>query len=349
MIARINRYLLTRHPLLWNTRALWVLGANILLHLLFFAAGLGSVNPARLGDERGAWGAAGAGLVPLSVLCSLLVLLVWMLFYFRNNAFRNGYRLTPGYLLREWGLIVLIVFTSLVYFESFFLGMRLRVRQYTDTARFAREVNAASLAFGFVPEKEKDPAYFVLNNCAEGGTTYDSGTDYAARANEYRNDTSIEGRLVYQESLAVLRALQQPDAFSYRHYCATPFSYSRDYPGMAGADELHARRSRWIATGARDSIRTALDALVALCNRYGIRSRLNTDSLAAAPFRIPGNALWLYTPHDRFEYVNDMQRERRTYLQAGELRGAFSFIDDCLPNERNRRDNGNRLLALGYT
>ncbi|GAA4320078.1 hypothetical protein [Flaviaesturariibacter amylovorans] len=350
MIERIQRHLLTHHPLLWNTRALWVLGTNILLHLLFLLAGLGSVQPARLGDERGSAAIGTGGLVTFSILCSLLVLLVWLLFYFRNNAFRNGYRLTPGYLLREWGLIVLIVFTSLIYHESFLLGKRLRVRQFTNTERFVQEVNAAALAMAFVPDEEDDPAYFVLNNCAEnGGILYNNSTNYQELADSHRNDTSVAGRQIYQESLTILRALQQPDAFSYRHYCGMPISYAWDYPGMTGADEHHARRIRWIEAGSRDSIRASLDALVNLCNRYGIRSRIHTDSLAAAVFRLPGNALWKYTPTDRFVYHEGVQQENASYLLTDDLRGVFSFIDDCLPNRRNRQDHAERLLAMGYT
>src|SRR3712207_1270155 len=110
MFKKWNNHLLTHYPLLWNTRIVWVLAFNFLLHLLFLVSGFFSLRAADIIHYSSIWSVGGPSLFTLSVLCSLLVLIVWLIFYLRNNAFKNFYRIGRWYLAKEFLLIMIVVF-----------------------------------------------------------------------------------------------------------------------------------------------------------------------------------------------------------------------------------------------
>ncbi|MGZ8537004.1 MAG: hypothetical protein ACXWV9_02020, partial [Flavisolibacter sp.] len=68
MIKRINQHLLTHYPLIWNTRIIWVLSANFILHLLFFLAGFASINSLDFTRYNSIWKVGGSSMFTFSIL-----------------------------------------------------------------------------------------------------------------------------------------------------------------------------------------------------------------------------------------------------------------------------------------
>lgn len=165
MIPRINYYLLTHYPLLWNTRLLWIAIINTVLHLLFLTAGLTSISVGSIADYYSVRSVGGGNQYTLSILCGLVVLIIWCVFYLRNNAFKSSYRIGKWWLAKEFAIIFGVVFTSITYFLSFEWGVRIRVRTITDEAEMVQEMNTVNRAAVYISQ-EKVP-YFILNNCAE--------------------------------------------------------------------------------------------------------------------------------------------------------------------------------------
>ena len=83
----------------------------------------------------------------------------------RNNAFKSFYRLSKFYLAKEFGLIFLILLTTISYSQSFEWGVKMRVRSITNEKEFVYETTAVNKGTVYVPTERA--AYFILNNCAE--------------------------------------------------------------------------------------------------------------------------------------------------------------------------------------
>ncbi|HWJ92989.1 MAG TPA: hypothetical protein VNR87_17870, partial [Flavisolibacter sp.] len=148
---KFNQYLLTRYPLIWNTKLVWVLIANCIIHLVFFALGFASLSLKTIRDFNSVWSVGGGTLFTFSILCSLLVIIVWLVYFLRNNAFKNFYRIDRWHLAKEFIIILLIIFSSINYFGSYNSGVRLKGRAITNRAALVKEINNVNKAIAFVP------------------------------------------------------------------------------------------------------------------------------------------------------------------------------------------------------
>jgi hypothetical protein len=323
MIKKINQYLLTHHPLIWNTRVLWVLIANIILYLLFFLAGFATIDAKNVRHYYSIWNVGGFFVMTLSVLCTLLVLILWLVWYLRNNAFKNFYRIGRGHLAREFLLVLLIVFSSVIYFEFFNLGVKTHVRSFSNAAVFGKELNTINRAFAFLPT-EKEP-YFVYNSCANKGKglpRYNESITYTGSETDAPNDSS---------TMLIRQALRRPDAFSYAHYCYVSFPYF-SYPGLQTAQELSGLNQALLAGGRADSIRVLLENFEAVCRKYGVEEHLNIPLLAQQPFATPEHKLGALLPTQEKEYQGGEMQVHTYYIETYQLSTAMSFIDECQAN-----------------
>src|SRR5882724_7603813 len=91
MLKKIYTRIVTDYPLLWNTRMPWVIAAALLIHLLFFWAGFGSITAISFQEYYYLSSVITGGLMSFSILCSALVIIIWLIFYLRNNAYKSFY------------------------------------------------------------------------------------------------------------------------------------------------------------------------------------------------------------------------------------------------------------------
>lgn len=335
MIQRINQYLRTHHPLLWNTRVVWVLLTNVALYLLFFLAGFITVQAREVAHYYSVWFVGGFGLPTISVLCTLLVLVGWLLYYLRNNAFKNFYRIGRFHLLREFLLLLIILFSSTIYYEFFVLGVRARVGTFTTRATFRQEVSDLNRGLAFIPINKAN--YFIFNSCAAKGRDlpeYNENNDYARDNDQYTSDSSYR---------MIADALRRPDAFTYRNYCRLQYAYLPG-PGNESAETVAARTQSCIDRQEQDSIRQMIGRVVAICRKYGVGVRLNTEQLVRAPFLRPFNAVPAWVPDaERDFHMDETEGRHPYYLEKDELNRAVDFILDCQSDF-----DGERFLVIAY-
>ncbi len=129
-IKKINTYLLEQYPLIWNTRLVWMLGVALVSHLLFFFIGYFSVsNQLDIQSEyRLSEFYFGTSVVFFNVLFSIILLLIWIIYYLQNNAFKNLYRIKKGTLFAQFCIIIFIFFININQYYSFNQGLKLKIR-----------------------------------------------------------------------------------------------------------------------------------------------------------------------------------------------------------------------------
>jgi hypothetical protein len=335
---KINQYLLTRYPLIWNTKVVWVLLANCIIHFLFFAAGFASLSLETIRDFSSVWSVGGGTLFTFSVLCSLLVIIIWLVFFLRNNAFKNFYRIDKWHLAKEFAIMLVIIFTSINFFGSYNFGVRLRARSITSQEELVKELNAVNKAMAFVPESRDE--FFILNNC-EGrkGRT----STYSVQV-----DTTTVPSAQDTVTLKIWKALRIPGAISYKHYC-TRFFDAYFYKGLTEREALADQRNKWIETHNADSIRNSINDLIGICHRYGIGLQLNSDALSQAVFAKPYNNIDSLIPGDHFRQDGSGNTIENTYyLSAYGLTSVFDFLDECHSSPSAARDRRSVLNVECY-
>ncbi len=336
MFKKINQYLLTKYPLLWNTRVLQVLAANALVHLLFFLGGYASLTEGS-SMQRYAYEYYTPGLVFFSVLCSFVVLVLWLVFYLRNNAFKSFYTIGKWHLVKEMLIVMVIVFTSSIFFESYNEGFRAKGRSITGSSQLLKEANTINLAMAFIPYSKAD--YFILRTCDKdnkGATAsyYDyenldtfnimmAAADTAIgefNANNYRPDSM---------GIAKRNALRKPGAISYQHYCKT-FITLEDEPGFVDNPQLKATVNRWLKNQYTDSVKYILEECLKVCKKYDVDLTLNTAQLAAMPFEDSLHTVNNLVKTSRYDGENV---EGKAYISIYELQQSMEFAESCQPGK----------------
>ena len=91
-IKRTNTYLLERYPIIWNTRVFWVLLVSLGIHVLFYLFGLVSISNIETFHRRSVIDLFfDNGTVFFGVIISILMLVIWLIFHFKHNAFKSFY------------------------------------------------------------------------------------------------------------------------------------------------------------------------------------------------------------------------------------------------------------------
>src|SRR5687768_15379422 len=109
MFKKTQEYLLLHRPLLWNLKILPVTAIIAAIHAIFFFLGywFGAVDFSESNEDfYFDWT---EGFVMFTgVLISVLLMLIWLVFYLRNNAFKSFYPKKRASLYQEWLLIFVI-------------------------------------------------------------------------------------------------------------------------------------------------------------------------------------------------------------------------------------------------
>lgn len=129
-IKKINKYLLEHYPLIWNTRLVWMLGVSMLTHILFFLIGYFAVSNQQdiQSEYRLNEFYFDSPVVFFNILLSIIILLIWIIYYLQNNAFKNLYSLKKGTLFGQLCIILVIIFININQYYSFNKGLKLKIR-----------------------------------------------------------------------------------------------------------------------------------------------------------------------------------------------------------------------------
>jgi len=224
MFKNIQHKLLLRYPLLWNMRIVPVIIAGLLLNIIFFAWGFdhGAVD---FGPENSMYyiDPTPAIVIMLSVVMAVLIVILWLVFYLRNNAFKSYYPIKGKALYKEWLLLVLACIINCTYSLSFMYGQDIRGRSYFSEEEFSHRIDVISMVSLF----------------ADGGFE-DDGVD----------QTWVNDRPVYKKrNYTTFRGKRYP-LNSLLNKETADFSYQRD-----GKDSLNQDRVKgWLAEGRKDSV-----------------------------------------------------------------------------------------------
>lgn len=195
-INKIDKQLLERFPLLWATRAPWVLLVTMAIHLLFFVLGWNVFkNPLRLHRYNADEIYIRNGILLLSIICSLLVVVVWLIVLFRHNIFKNYYPTSRWQLFTSFTIYFFVLLFASTFYSSYQMGYKGYISQkYTDEM-YHRELDQASLAAAFLSFNQDDytidrrrfPSPFDTLYCEVNEALIDFSKPYLSRyTDEYQ-------------------------------------------------------------------------------------------------------------------------------------------------------------------
>ena len=131
----MNKYLLEHYPLVWNTRLIPMLALASGGHIFFILLGWAAKNE---DFNYYAFNAIMADFIGMPLLLhlviSILLLVVWLLYLSRNNAFKHFYPFPEEKLFLQWILYFLIVFASVSFVLSYAIVKGLGKYPFSNTS-----------------------------------------------------------------------------------------------------------------------------------------------------------------------------------------------------------------------
>jgi hypothetical protein len=273
MFKKIDTYLLTHYPLIWNTKALWVSLVSLSIHLLFYLAGLLPIFSWSAFKDYNPWSPDfGTGM--LSVALSLLILVLWLFHYLKNNAFKVFYPLDKIYLIKEFLLIFFLLLISTTFFWTNQWGKTHAGRFFSAKINLVEEANTINMAMNFLPTEAYHFDY--SNRCNENFTS-------GPIENQYSDTETIEypAEETYSDEPSSNRI------YSYLYYCHTYISesYIKSQKGYWDMKTRRQKADRWLKEGHKDSIKQVIHAYLKLHKKFGLDYNLNVDKWVDGIFK----------------------------------------------------------------
>lgn len=131
-MKKFHQCVLLHYPQLWNLRAHIVLPVIALLHIMFYISGYTSFTVGeRLHMRSGADDHFVDASIAFSILLSVLILLLWLVYYLRNNAFKSFYPVKRWYIAVEFAITFTVILSGISFFESYACGFWRSLRTHT--------------------------------------------------------------------------------------------------------------------------------------------------------------------------------------------------------------------------
>ena len=150
-INKINNYLIQRYPTIWNTRIVWMLAISLLAHIVFYFIGFVShSSPLSLQNSRVIDDYFSSGIIMVHIIVSMLMLVGWLVYMFKNNGFKNFYPTSNLKLFGQFVCYLVIVFASISFYFSYMFGLRSYINKAYPNDELVKNVDIINKAYPFL-------------------------------------------------------------------------------------------------------------------------------------------------------------------------------------------------------
>lgn len=245
MFKKTQKYLLLNHPLLWNTKMAPASIILLTLHLIFFIIGYinGTID---FSNTRQNYNSNDDVIITFSVLISILVVIIWLVYYFKNNAFKSYYPKSNFALLKEWLLILLICFLASSFSISYYLGKNLKIRGYYTENEARKRCETLSKASIFY------------------GESFDNDPEIDSMVNDTMRTIRLD-YMVFNKKKYPLESLINKDIENYSFFDSTWDSLTK------------VKVKNWLVNNQTDSVKVVMKKYFAIVKEHQLKSNIDEN------------------------------------------------------------------------
>ncbi|MES2485355.1 MAG: hypothetical protein V4581_05310 [Bacteroidota bacterium] len=278
MFNKIQNHLLLRHPLLWNIKIVPMLAITLIIHALFFITGYakGTINFKQKGWQYNLDNDSPT-VVFFSILLSLVILILWLVYYFRNNAYKSFYPKKNASLYKEWLLILVISILNCSYTATFFYAQDVRKTSYFDNQETQYRIDIISMASLFTDERE------LVNN-------------------DGHSQIQVELAQNVDEKNGKKRSLL---TYSVHRFGSYSYRYNRDN-SLKNRDSVNnARVKGWLRNNQRDSVEWLFTQFEKIAKSHDLKSNITPQQWV--------NLVYKYPEFNEYELIASTNRIDNNY------------------------------------
>lgn len=293
--------LITQFPLLWNTRFPIVFSVLIIINAFYFLLGIGASSSILKFDQSIDYMYFESGLIALSILINTFVFIIWLVFYFRNNAFKANYPISNSKLLLEFLLVFIICLFNISLYVSWNTGVTIGTKFKVTEQEISDAQSVITLASPYIDQnryKYSNNQYYWSDDFTGNNKGYyletDTQTIYSAQDKYCCNDT----------------------IYSYYYFIDFPYALN-----MKQRMELSEQNKKWLRTKDTESIRKALESYNDLGRHFHKTKLIDIDKKIKSIFASPEyefSDFEVYNPdisYDYQDYEPDVETIINNYLE----------------------------------
>lgn len=196
MFKRIQKYLLINQPMIWNIKLVPMICFLSFVHIVFYI--IGYVNgELDFNETERHYNDNDIGIMFFfSILIAILTLILWLVYYFKNNGFKSFYPRNNLSLFKEWSALLLISFFLCSMHISYLSGYDNRIKGYYSEEEAKKKcelIQKASIFYGDnydSPESKDSIVNDTLRNVALDYVLFD-GKKYDLESLINKDDESF--------------------------------------------------------------------------------------------------------------------------------------------------------------
>ncbi len=331
--------------MLWNTKIVPLSILLILLNLFFFAIGFknGEIDFTETNNNYN-YNESEPVLIFIGVLISAIVIIIWLVYYFKNNAFKSFYPKENFGLFKEWLIIFSVVFLTAMFSVSYYYAKEVRVRNYFSKEEAINRCETLSLGSIFL-EGSFDVRYYDVIN--ERGDTIQATYNFAEfMGKEYANNSlmnkNVESFQFFDQDDDSLHKIKVKN-WLFRNDKIAIKSLIKDYLNIAKDHNLKANvnEKQWfdLVYNSPEFVEVNIVGKNKSVNDYSTETTVEYADSAASVDSV-GKVV------DNFDYINKYKVKRKGYydeyykhyVPAANLNYAYVHIANCWVSPDIRAD-----------
>lgn len=161
-LKKINQYLLENHPITWHSKFLQLLVAGIFCWIISFISGYLLFGLHELKHRQTKDFYTDSSFVSFHVIYCLIIICIWAIYYYKNNAIKSFYPLSKLYFVKLFSQLF-IAFSLLVSaYYPFTYGTISRVKNELKINETEAKIAKLNLGSAFVLKNKS--MYHIDNN-----------------------------------------------------------------------------------------------------------------------------------------------------------------------------------------
>ncbi|WP_291077965.1 MULTISPECIES: hypothetical protein [unclassified Empedobacter] len=155
MFKKINQTLITKYPLIWNLKFIWILLTILVFNLIAFINGFLFFTKKSQLQVTGLYEVFfNSGIAIYYLLIGVIICVIWLYFYIKNNRFKSNYPTSRNYLFKEFLAVFFIIFLMFYVPNSFKTGLKFRVSNYMSEEQYLKDIDIINRTQGFTLRSE---------------------------------------------------------------------------------------------------------------------------------------------------------------------------------------------------
>ena len=209
MLKNIQKKLLLKYPLIWNTKLVPMLIFGIVLHVILFIFGYidGTID---FSNKNNIDILAIANF--FGILVVILAIILWLVFYFKNNSLKSFYKKSKYSLFYEFIQILIICTLLTTFYIPFSIGKQLHQKSYYSLSETIDRCKTVSTADIFIDGSFKNTEIDSLasglidslGNLTPKGKRY-AEDEYGFSEHYTEEDYATDAEYAIDENIAIYR------------------------------------------------------------------------------------------------------------------------------------------------